>query len=152
MLGHCEFDKNHNWSHNNICTELHETTTSFIEVNRLSIQLHEDIPYFSNSPHSLSPTQRIAFDLVMSHFSNSTYAQPLKLVIQGTARTRKSYLVSCLKFALQTASEQNDCPLHLLAPTDVADFNIHASTIHSALRIPIGEMQPLEGQSLSKIQ
>ena len=57
-LGHHEFDKNHNWSHNNICTQLHETATSFIEVNRLSIELHEDIPSFSNSPNSLSPTQR----------------------------------------------------------------------------------------------
>ena len=152
MLGHREFDKNHNWSHNNICTELHETVTSFIEVNHLSIQLHEDIPYFSNYPHSLSPTQCIAFDLVMSHFRNTTYAQPLKLVIQGTVGTGKSYLISCLKFTLQTTSEQNSCPLLLLAPMGVADFNIHASTIHFALRIPIGEMHPLEGQSLSKLQ
>ena len=126
-----------NWTHNNICTHLHETTTSFIEVNRFSIELHEDIPSFSNSPNSLSPTQCIAFDLVMSHFRNTSYAQPLKLVIQGTTGTEKSYLISCLKFALQTASEQNACPLLLLAPTGVADFNIHASTIHSALRRPI---------------
>ena len=88
----------------------------------------------------------------MSHFRNTTYAQPLKLAIQGTAGTEKSYLISCLKFALQTASEQNACPLLLLAPTGVAAFNIHAFTIHFALRIPIGEMHPLEGQSLSKLQ
>ena len=37
MLGHREFDKSHNWSHSNICTKLHETTTSFIDLNRLSI-------------------------------------------------------------------------------------------------------------------
>ena len=47
MLGHREFDKNHNWSHNNIPTHLHVTTTSFIDLNRLSIQLHEDTPSFS---------------------------------------------------------------------------------------------------------
>ena len=26
MLGHHDFDKNHNWAHNNIATHLHETT------------------------------------------------------------------------------------------------------------------------------
>ena len=82
IIGHHEFDKNHNWSHNNIPTHLHETTTSFIDLNHLSIQLHEDIPSFFNSPNSLSPTQRIAFDLVMSHFRNTRYAQLLKLMIQ----------------------------------------------------------------------
>ena len=88
----------------------------------------------------------------MSHFRNTTYAEPLKLVIQGTIGTEKSYLISCLKFALQTASEQNAYPLLPLAPTGVVAFNIHAFTIHSALQIPIGEMDPLEGQSLSKLQ
>ena len=152
MLGHRDFDKNHNWTHNNIPTHLRETTISFIDLNRLSILLHEDIPSFSNSHNSLSPTQRIAFDLVMSHFRNTKYAEPLKLVIQGIAGIDKSYLISCLKFSLQTASEQNACPLLLLAPIGVAAFNIHSSTIHSALQIPIGEMRPLEGQSLSKLQ
>ena len=152
MLGHREFDKNHNWSHNNIPTHLHETTTSFIDLNRLSIQLHEDIPSFSNSPNSLSPTQHIAFDLVMSHFSNTTYAKTLKLVIQGTTGTCKSYLISCLKYALQNASGHNVSPLLLLAPTGVVAFNIHALTIHSTLRIPTAEMHPLEGQSLSNLQ
>ena len=88
----------------------------------------------------------------MSHFSNSTFAQPLKLVIQVTVRTGNAYLISYLKFALQTASEQNSYPLLLLAPTGVPAFNIHASTIHSALQIPIGEMHPFQGQSLSKVQ
>ena len=74
------------------------------------------------------------------------------MVIQGTAGTDKSYLISCLKSALQTPYEQSASPLLLLAPIGVASFNIHASTIHSALRIPIVEMQPLEGQSLSKLQ
>ena len=90
MLCNREFDKNHNLSHNNICTHLHEIETSFIELNRLSIELHEDIPSVSNSPNSLSPTQCIAFDLVMSHFRNTTYTQLLKLVIQDIAITVKS--------------------------------------------------------------
>ena len=74
------------------------------------------------------------------------------MVIQGTTGTGKSYIISFLKYALQNASKQSASPLLLLAPTGVAAFNIHASTMHSTLRIPIGEMQPLEGQSLSKLQ
>ena len=128
MIGHRDFDKNHNWTHNNIPTHLHETMISFIDLNRLSTQLHEDTTSLSISPDSLSPTQCIAFDLIISHFRNTTPAQALKMVIQGTAGTRKSYLISCLKYALQTASGQTTSQLLLLAPTGVVSFNIHALT------------------------
>ena len=152
MIGHLYFDKLHNWTHNNITNDLHPTTTSFIDLNLLSTQLHEDNLSFSNSPDSLSPTQRMAFDVVISHFRNTTSTPSLKMVIQGTAGTGKYYLISCLKYSLQTPCEQSGYVLLLLAPTGVATFNIHAYTIHLALRIPIGEMQPLEGQPLSKLQ
>ena len=85
MLGHHDFDKNHNWTHKNITTHMHETNTSFIDLNRLSNQLHEDTSSLSNFPDSLSPTQLIDFDHVIFHFRNTTPAQPLKMVIQGTA-------------------------------------------------------------------
>ena len=109
MLGHHYFDKNHEWTHNNITNDLHRTTTSFIDLNRLSTQLHEDNLSLSNSLDSLSPTQRIAFDVVISHFRNTTSAPSLKMVIQGTAGTVKYYLISCLKSAVQTPSEQSTC-------------------------------------------
>ena len=133
MLGHRDFDKNHNWADNNITTDLHQTTTSFIDLNRFYTQLHEDNLSLSNSPYSLSPTQRIAFDVVISHFRNTSSSPSLKMVIQGTAGTRKSYLISCLKSVVQTPCEQSRCVLLLLAPTVVDAFNIHASTIHFAL-------------------
>ena len=133
MIGHRDFDKNHDWTHNNITNNLHHTSTSFIDLNFLSTQLHEDNLSLSNSHDSLSPTQCMAFDVVVSHFRNTTSAPSLKMVIQGTARTGKSYLISCLKYSLQTPCEQSGCVLLLLAPTGVAAFNIHASTIRSAL-------------------
>ena len=40
----------------------------------------------------------------------------------------------------------------LRAPTGIAAFNIHAKTIHSALKIPIRDMKPLQGQSLALFQ
>ena len=151
-LGHRDFEKIHNWTCSNIATHLHETTISFIDLNHLSTQLHEDTTLLIISSYSLSPTQHITFDVVISHFRNTTPAQPLKMVIQGTGGTEKSYLISCLKYALQTASGQTISPLLLLAPIGVDDFNIHVLTIHHALRIPIVEMHPLEGQSISKLQ
>ena len=152
MLGHHDFDKHHDWTHNNITNDLHHKATSCIHLSRLSMMLQEDNLSLSNSSDSLSPTQCMSFDVVISHFRNTTSAPSLKMVIQGTTGTGKSYLISCLKYALQTPCEQSGWVLLLLAPTGVATFNIHASTIHSSLRIPIGEMQPLEGQSLSKLQ
>ena len=98
MLGHRDFDKNHNWTHKNITTDLHHIATSFIDLNCLS-----------NSPDSLSPTQCIGFDVVISHFRNTTSAPSLKMLIQGTAGTGKSYLVYCLKTVVQSASEQSTC-------------------------------------------
>ena len=94
----------------------------------------------------------MAFDVAISHFGNTTSTPSLKMVIQGTTGIEKYYLISCLKYALQTPCEQSGCILILLTPTSVAAFNIHASIIHSSLQIPISEMKPLEGQSLSKLQ
>ena len=49
-------------------------------------------------------------------------------------------------------SPTNKNPLLLLPPTGVAAFNINALTIHSALRIPIQTMHPLEGHPLLQLQ
>ena len=152
MLGHCDFDKLHDWTHNNITNELNPTTTSFIDLNCLSTQLHEDNLSLFNSLDSLSPSQRMAFDVVISHFRNTTPTQPLKMVIQGTAGTGKSYLISCLKYVLQPTYGQIASPLILLDPTSVVSFNIHALAIHYALKITIVEMHPLELQTLSNLQ
>ena len=74
------------------------------------------------------------------------------MIIQSIAGTCKSYLIKCIKDALLTHSENTKDPLLLLAPTGVSAFNINALTIHSALRIPITTMHPLEGQSLLHLQ
>jgi hypothetical protein len=43
-------------------------------------------------------------------------------------------------------------PFLFLAPTGITAFNIHARTIHSALKIPIKDMRPLQGKSLAIFQ
>ena len=42
--------------------------------------------------------------------------------------------------------------LLLLAPTGVAAFNISTTTVHSALHIPIKDVNPLRGPSLINLQ
>ena len=74
------------------------------------------------------------------------------MIIQGTVGTRKSYLIHYISHALASSMTSEKGPLLLLAPTAVVAFNIHAKTIHLALKIPIKDMQPLKGRSLSTFQ
>ena len=74
------------------------------------------------------------------------------MVIQGTVSTGKSYLIHYISHALASSMTTEKSPLLLLAPTGIATFNIHAKTIHSALKIHIKDMQPLKGRSLSIFQ
>ncbi|XP_057817259.2 uncharacterized protein LOC131030442 [Cryptomeria japonica] len=73
-------------------------------------------------------------------------------MIVQTAGTRKSHLITSIKSTLKRSAPNGQSPLLLLAPTGVAAFNIQASTIHSALRIPIKEMHTLQGQTLASFQ
>ena len=74
------------------------------------------------------------------------------MIIQGVAGTGKFYLINTIKKNLYSQAVAGHNPLLLLAPTGVATFNIHATTIHTGLRIPIKNMQPLHGQALSVLQ
>ena len=74
------------------------------------------------------------------------------MIIQGTTGTRKSYLIHCISHALAASTTSGKSPLLLLAPTGIVAFNTHAKTIHSTLKIPIKDMQPLKGHSLSIFQ
>ena len=74
------------------------------------------------------------------------------MIIQGTACKRKSYLIHCIKETLSSQATSGDTPILFLAPIGVATFNIHATTIHAGLRIPIKDMKPLHGQSLTIFQ
>ena len=74
------------------------------------------------------------------------------MIIQGTTGACKSYLIHCIQHALWVLASKDNSPLLTVAPTRVSTFNIHASTIHATLRIPIREMYPLRGQSLLVFQ
>jgi len=74
------------------------------------------------------------------------------MIIQGIEGIGKSYLISTIKKVLSSQATSSHTPLLLLAPIGFATFNIHATTIHVGLRIPIKDMKPLHGQTLSVFQ
>jgi DNA replication protein DnaC len=109
------------------------------------------IPQF----HLHLPCQRNNDKLLRSFYNtqlNMNIVNLFYMIIQGTAGTGKSFLIHCISHALSTSSANGNSPLLLLAPTGIAAFNIHAKTIHSALKIPIKDMRPLQGQSLAIFQ
>ena len=95
----------------------------------------------SYSIDSLGDKQRITYSVILEHYR--TGFDPLRMIIQGTAGTGKSYLIGAIKNTLENLSHPGKSPLLLLAPTGVAAFNISVRTIHFALHIPIKEINPL---------
>jgi hypothetical protein len=65
----------------------------------------------------------------------------LRLIVMGTAGTRKSYLINMIRDRLREIARNHktnsQSPVLVLAPTEVAAFNIWSITIHSVLSIPI---------------
>ncbi|CAG8641197.1 7999_t:CDS:2 [Cetraspora pellucida] len=82
--------------------------------------------------------------------------EPLRIIIMGTAGTGKSYLINAIRQLLQEMAIRNgveSSPIIVLAPTGVTAFNIHGTTIHSALSIPIsGTNIDIKGESLKQLQ
>jgi len=76
----------------------------------------------------------------------------LRVIIQGTTAIVKSLLISCIKDMLITLASPEPSLIMLLAATGVSAFNKQASTIHSALHLPIKYLTPLEGNYLVKFE
>ena len=100
----------------------------------------------------MAEKQRVAFDIILQHSIQYPSPEPLLMISQGTAGTGKSFIIHSISHALSTSSVDGKIPLLLLAPTGIAAFNIRARIIHSALKIPIKDMRPLQGQSLAIFQ
>ncbi|GES96641.1 ATP-dependent DNA helicase Pif1-like [Rhizophagus clarus] len=59
-------------------------------------------------------------------------------MLNGTAETGKTYLIKAIRGRLQEmVGTRSKSPIIVLAPTEVAAFNINRVTIHSRLSIPI---------------
>ena len=75
----------------------------------------------------------MALDIILQHSKQQGTKEPLRMIIQGTTGTGKSYLINTIKKALYSQAVVGQNRLLLLAPTGVVAFNIHATTIHIRL-------------------
>ena len=67
------------------------------------------------------------------------------MIVQGTVGTGKSFLIHCIFEALSNFSSNGRTLSLILLPIGRDAFNIHTKTIHSALKIPIKDIKPLQG-------
>lgn len=149
MLGRRDYDINFDWSDPHPANPLHLTIVAFISTNKINCQpsLLQPVSLATTS-FPLASKQKIALELILAHYASPQTSPPLRMLIQGTAGTGKSYLIQCIRNRLNLSTNIKHNPLLVLAPTGVSAYNIQATTIHAALRIPLRDMQPLTGQSL----
>ena len=98
--------------------------------------------------NSFSEMQKLAYDIVKSHFDDtSSERESLCLIINGVAGTGKSYLINAIRNLLQSRCA-------VTATTGKAAYNIRGVTIHSLLKLPVGSRgnKDLTGQSLCRLQ
>ena len=141
---------NQNWKEHNVPPNLHDCASDFIALNKICTTTN--VTSQDRAPiYKLSLGQEEALKIITEH-SKSQFIQPLRMIIQGTAGTGKSHLIKCIRHALRSNVQTQQQQILILAPTRVAAFNINATTIHSALKIPIKDMHPLSGQGLTTFQ
>ena len=76
--------------------------------------------------------QRLAFNIVESHFTNnSSEQQPFHLIIIGLAGTGKSYLINGIRNLLREKCQVS-------ATTGKASYNVSGVTINSLLKFAQG--------------
>ena len=123
--------------------------------NQIENMLHQydEIRELENKPihydidvKKFTKGQHMAYDLITKHCFNKESKQ-LLLSVLGGAGTGKSYLIKSLKNALKDA-------VKITATTGLAAFNIHGTTVHSALSLPIRKMseRELTGTTLERLQ
>ncbi|CAB4023269.1 ATP-dependent DNA helicase pif1 [Paramuricea clavata] len=103
----------------------------------------EDDQHCVIDPETLNEKQRLAYDIITSQ--NGDNAEPVYMIVCGTAGTGKTYLISATKQVLAT-----QCVV--TATTGIAAFSIDGQTLRSAAQLPIREYRDLQGDSLQRLQ
>ena len=117
--------------------------------------LNEEIPDVDIS--KLVGNQQRIFLKVLSHYQQilaGTDPPPLRINIDGTAGTGKSFLISAITKAVTNIALErgHPSPIIRMAPTANAAFNIHGTTIHQSLSLPKSELPPLNNQQKGQLQ
>jgi len=109
------------------------------EQKRQTEHITDDIPDVDIS--KLTDNQRRIWVKVFSHYSRTLLHQnppPLRINIDGTAGTGKSFLISAITKTLNSFAAERGLgsPIIRVAPTGIAAFNINGSTLHETFSIP----------------
>ncbi|CAG8731866.1 2836_t:CDS:1 [Cetraspora pellucida] len=94
---------------------------------------------------TLNDKQRLIFKWIEGHYiasiTDSNNIEPLRIISMGTAGTEKLYLILTIWHRLLEITKYHDAniksPILVIAPTGIAAFNIHRTTVHSALSISV---------------
>ena len=120
--------------------------STWIKTNKEQYMVDEQ--YDIIDINSFSEMQKLAYDIVKSHFDDTSLEkEPLCLIINGVAGTGKSYLINAIRNLLRSKCA-------VTATTDKAAYNIRGVTVHSLLKLPVGSRgnKDLTGQSLCRLQ
>jgi ATP-dependent DNA helicase PIF1 len=151
-LGKRDLDRDFDWHCNDTTFEDFRHRQSY---QKRLIDNVDEIPDIDVA--NLVDNQRRIFLRVVDHYRMTLAGEnppPLRINIDGTAGTGKSYLIDALSKALtEMALERGKrSPIMRVAPTGIAAFNIHGSTLHSALSLPVRGNAKLNAQQLLILQ
>jgi hypothetical protein len=133
-LGSRDLDRNHNWineAQQNYSSEDLETAHKFVQQASRDSRNNDtedenetsDIMY-----QNLNEKQKIIFNRIVTHYNDTILGhqvEALRILIMGTAGTRKSYLIKAIRGRLRTMAENGTkSSVIVIAPTGVAAFNI----------------------------
>ena len=105
-------------------------------------QFREDDHQCVIDPETLNEQQRLACNIITSQ--NGDNAEPVYMIVCGTAGTDKTYLISSTRQVLAA-----QCVV--TSTTGIAAFSIkYGQTLHSAAQLPIREYRDLQGDSLQR--
>jgi ATP-dependent DNA helicase PIF1 len=154
-LGKRDLDRDFDWHLNYTTFEDLRHRESYLESQKRLIDNVDEVPDVDIA--NLVDNQRRIFLRVVNHYHMTLAGEnppPLRINIDGTAGTGKSYLIDAISKALtEMALERGKrSPIMRVAPTGIAAFNIHGSTLHSALSLPVRGNVKLNAQQLLILQ
>ena len=120
---YCHLDKG-NYSEQQI-----QEMPTWIKTNKEEYTIDEQ--YDVADINTFSEMQKLAYDIVKSHFDDTSPEREPLCLINGVAGTGKSYLINAIRNLLQSKCA-------VIATTGKAAYNIRGVTVHSLLKLPIG--------------
>ncbi|EXX58457.1 Pif1p [Rhizophagus irregularis DAOM 197198w] len=158
-LGSRDMDRNYDWINDPrqrySDVDLADADTFVNRISRIDDEEENIIVDYQ----MLNNNQKILFRRIESHYHDALAGrkvEPLRIIVMGTAGTRKTYLIKAIRCRLQEmVGTGSKSPMVVLALTGVAAFNIDGTTIHSGLAIPIindSKHLEIKGERLKQLQ